>query len=111
MKYKRIAAAAMIAVMLCGCTSIDEREIDTTGTDIIEAMATVDVSRNEGIVTTALNSDKTETVSDSVAMSEVPYETAEQVVYGPDTEGFTERLNKIYTDYGITGMSVALFRD
>ncbi len=111
MKYKRIAAAAMIAVMLCGCTSIDEREIDTTGTDSIEAMATVDVSRNEGIVTTALNSDKTETVSDSVAMSEVPYETAEQVVYGPDTKGFTERLNKIYTDYGITGMSVALFRD
>ena len=110
MKYKRIAAAALIAVIMCGCTNIDERAIDTINTDSIEVMVTVDTSRNDDAVITTTDTDKTETVSDSVTVSEMPDETTEQIVYEPDREGFTERLNKVYSDYGITGMSVALFR-
>lgn len=110
MKYKRIAAAALIAVIMCGCTNIDERAIDTINTDSIEAMVTVDTSRNDDAVITTTDTDKTETVSDSVTVSEMPDETTEQIVYEPDREDFTERLNKVYSDYGITGMSVALFR-
>lgn len=111
MKFKRISTAVLIAVMLCGCTNIENKQIDITGTDSVEVMITYDTSeiKDENIFTQA--TDKCETITEIVSETELVDEAPKSEYNEPDREGFTERLNKVYSDYGIYGMSVALFRD
>lgn len=111
MKFKRISTAVLIAVMLCGCTNIENKQIDITGTDSVEVMITYDTSEIKDVDIFTQATDKSETITEIVSETEFVDEAPKPVLHEPDREGFTERLNKVYSDYGIYGMSVALFRD
>ena len=112
MKCKRIAAA-LATVILCSCTNIENRPVETENTDSVEAIITFDSDYDEIDFVTDVEETESEDeiVSDTVSEPITVTEATEPEFPEPDREEFTKRLNKIYSDYGITGMSVALFRN
>ena len=106
MRYKSFGAAVLAAIMLCGCTGREEMPAETNeNTSAAEAVVTIDTEKEDSqtLYTSDVMDINTEPEPETTAQKEtISFRE-------PDSESFTERLNKIYSDYSITGMSVAIF--
>ncbi len=106
MRQKDFIAAVLAAIMLCGCTGGEEAPAEPNeNTSAAEAVVTIDTEKEDSqtLYTSDVMDINTEPEPETTAPKEIIS------FREPDSENFTERLNKIYSDYGITGMSVAIF--
>lgn len=104
MNRKKLLSIVLAVGMLSGCAN---QEITTeTG-----AMSIIDVGKLSMSAESAetISSEEIPETADEQSAEAESAEPERMVLHEPNREEFTERLNKVYADYDITGMSVALF--
>lgn len=100
-------AAVLATVLLSGCAYQENPSASADTSYDSEATETSDAE--SGKVEPSVISDAESAESSETGSAETDMELPKVELHDPDSELFTEMLNKVYTDYGITGMSVALF--
>lgn len=122
-KSKRILSLFLAAVALSSCEiqqteaaygnfapAIKNETVEpTAAVKTIPTISTATEQTTTATTTTTIASAATTTTS-ATTTTTVTTE-AEPVFIEADTERFSQRMAEIYSDYGITGMSVALFSD
>lgn len=111
--YKKITALPIAALFLSACASeaVPAMQTQYSGTMLTTTVPPVPAeSISVTTAVTSLDTSLTEiitTAETTVSLSQ----TTEQPAFQPDRERFSARLTEIYEEYGIIGMSVAVFDD
>ncbi len=111
--YKKITALLIAPMLFSACTS---ESVPAMQSQYSGAMLTTTAppAPAESISVTTVITSSDASLTELVATAETTVsssQTTEQPAFQPDRERFSARLAEIYEDYGIIGMSVAVFDD
>lgn len=112
--YKETAALTAALTLLSACTSesVPAMQAQHSGTLLTTTAAPVAAESVSVTTTTTVAASSVTTTTEAVTTAETTaatLQTTELPAFQPDTERFSSSLAEIYDEYGIIGMSVAVF--